>query len=252
MEYWGFLSCYCDLSKKEGLQKLENYLANINESLSHNPIPHSRLNPTPVLESDPKIMRQETSPVSTPKMGHPHSNSHTGMPELVSEHEDEMKMDSFSRPPARKLFVTNEEDINTIEDDNSPPGKVTVGNSEKTLEVVKKKEEEEMAEEERVILTDVEIKQIETVKQRDQDERNTGTQLDEEDPLSFVALQKEQKAVESRSTEKSVDDLVSQIDNLAIEKSVTESLNNEEEEIVYKTPVKGCEISDVYITGYVI
>ena len=248
MEYWGFLSCYCDLSKKEGLQKLENYLANINESLSHNPIPHSRLDPTPVTESDPKIMRQETSPVSTPKMGHPHSNSHTGMPELVSEHEDEMKMDSFSRPPARKLLFTNEEDINTIEDDNSPPGKVTVGNSEKALEVVKKKEKEE----ERVILTDVEIKQTETVKQRDQEERNTDTELDEEDPLSFVALQKEQKTVESKSTEKSVEDLVSQIDNLAIEKSVTESLNNEEEAIVYKTPVKSSEISGVYITGYVI
>ncbi len=39
-EYWEFLGCYCDLSAHEGLQKLEQYIANLHLSPTQNTSVH--------------------------------------------------------------------------------------------------------------------------------------------------------------------------------------------------------------------
>lgn len=41
-EYWDFLGCFCDLSRPEDLQKLENYLSTLEPATSANPSPQLR------------------------------------------------------------------------------------------------------------------------------------------------------------------------------------------------------------------
>ena len=72
MEYWDFLSCYCDLSKPSGLLKLENYLKN----------------------------KEKTPPPGTPTNS---KQQDTGRP--VQEGDDEMM--GFLTP--KRLFVANED-----------------------------------------------------------------------------------------------------------------------------------------------